>query len=373
MRESKFTIRSTPDRSKPWCIEVSAPNSETGKRQRLFFRTKEEALTKQADLRAHRRQHGETYRNLPPQVVADATRALKILGKWPGATLLEAARVFAQQKELETRSDTLAEVLDAYYEARESARSTRYVDQIDQIRKRLSARAGDVSVGTLDSGALDEILEEKSPWTRNANARVLKAAISYAYARDRVPFDLSKKIHLVETKKSETTILTSKEAERLMKACGAESAPVFAIRLFAGVRAEETVRLPVEDVDVAAKEIYIRDHVSKVRGHDRVIPMEANLVAWLKRHPPGETLIPARWDQLWDEARTAAGLKEGWSQNVLRHSFAAYWLAKNESLDGLASRMGHFGGLQMLRRHYFRAVTKAEAEKFWAIMPGRRT
>lgn len=369
MREPKFVISEHPGRAKPWKIEISAPNSETGRRQRLFFETKAEALKKQAELRKSRRQHGETYRSLPPEVVADATRAVKMLQKWPGATLLEAVQVFDQQKQLESQSDTIAQVLDAYLEQKEASRSPRYVNQIEQVRRRLTERAGNVPVGTLDSGAINEILEEKSPHTRNANARILRAAISHAFARDRVPLDLSKKIHLVETQKSPTEILTPDEARKLMDACDPLSAPVFAIRLFAGVRAEETTRLSVEDVDVEAGEIYIRDHVSKVRGHDRVIPMEPNLVLWLKRYPPSDTLIPTGWEKLWDEVRTKAGLKDGWHQNVLRHSFAAHWLSKHGSLDGLASRMGHFGGLQMLRASYYRAVREKDAEVFWGIVP----
>ena len=94
---------------------------------------------------------------------------MKILNNWPGSTLLEAAQVFDEQKELAAKSDTLAEVLNAYYEAKETSRSPRYVNQLDQVRNRIITRAGDVPVGTLDSGAINEILEEKSPWTRNMN------------------------------------------------------------------------------------------------------------------------------------------------------------------------------------------------------------
>lgn len=372
MREPKFVISEHPGRAKPWKIEISAPNSETGKRQRLFFETKAEALEKQAELRKARRQHGETYRSLPPDVVADASRAIRILDKWPGSTLLEAAQVFDEQKQLEAQSDTIAQVLDAYLEEKEDSWSPRYVNQVGQVRRRLTDRAGDIHVCNLDSGTINEILGESSPYTRNENARILKAAIGYAFARDRVPLDLSKKIHLVDTQKSPTEILAPDEAEKLMKACDPLSAAVFAIRLFAGVRAEETTRLSVEDVDVEAKEIYIRDHVSKVRGHDRVIPMEPNLVRWLKEYPPGETLIPAGWERLWDEVRTKAGLKDTWGQNCLRHSFASYWLAMHGSLDGLASRMGHFGGLQMLRSSYYRAVKPTDAEKFWKIAPEKQ-
>lgn len=371
MREPKFVISNHPGRAKPWKIEVSAPNSETGKRQRLFFKTKDEALVKQAELRQARRQHGETYRSLPPDVVADATRAIKLLRRWPGSTLLEAAQAFNEQKTLEAKSDTVGQILDAYYEEKETSRSPRYVGQIDQVRKRLSDRAGSIPVGTLDSGAISEILEEDSPHTRNANARILKAAISHAFARDKVPIDLSKKIHLLETQKSPTEILTPDEAKKLMKACDPLSAPVFAIRLFAGIRAEESTRLSVDDIDVEAEEIYIRDHVSKIRGHDRIVPMEPNLVKWLKKYPPGETLIPTGWDKLWDEVRTKAKLKDSWGQNCLRHSFASYWLAHHRTLDGLASRMGHFGGLATLRKSYYRAVKEKDAAAFWKIVPGK--
>ncbi len=369
MREAKFTIRKDEKRNKPWCMEVSAAHSETGKRQRLYFATKEEAIVKQSELRATKRQHGETFRSLSPTVVADATRALKIIDAWPGATLLEAARVFSELREQESRSDTIQQVLDAYYEEKEMMRSPRYVNQIDQVRNRLGARAGNIPVAGLDSGSLDEILEEDSAHTRNANARVLKAAITFAFGRDRVPVDLSKKIHLVETNKSETGILSPEEAKKLMEACDELSGPVFALRLYAGVRAEETTRLSVDDVDIKSKEIYIRDHVSKTRGHDRVIPMEPNLVLWLEKFPLQDTLIPTGWEKMWDDVRERAGLKEGWHQNVLRHSFAAYWLGHHGSLDGLASRMGHFGGLQMLRRHYYRAVKKEDAARFWGVVP----
>ena len=104
-----------------------------------------------------------------------------------------------------------------------------------------------------------------------------------------------------------------------------------------------------------------------MKGHDRIIPMEPNLKKWLVKYPPGETLLPSLWEKKWTATRVAAGLKEDWPQKGLRHSFSAYWLAQHGDLDGLASGLGHFGGLQTLRRHDYRAVRKSETEKFWKI------
>ena len=369
MREAQFNVRQIPGRAKPWLVEVAASYSVTGKRQRFFFKTRDEARAKQAELRTSSRQHGHTFQALPPEVVADATRALQLLEPFPGTTLLHVAQEFIDARAEETKNDTVGEILDYFLEKKEDIRSPRYVDQIRHVRARLVAKGGAMIVSAMDAKGLEKLIAADNPWTQNQNARIFKAALRLAFKRDRITTDLSAKIQLEEVKKADTEIFTPRQAVALMKACDPEVAPAFAIRLFAGVRAEEMTRLPVEDVDVAGAEIYIRDKVSKMKGHDRIIPMEPNLVAWLEAYPPGDQLVPAGWEKKWTETRLAAGLKDNWPQNGLRHSFAAYWLAQHKSLDGLASRLGHFGGLQTLRRHYYRAVGKSDAAKFWNILP----
>jgi integrase len=51
-----------------------------------------------------------------------------------------------------------------------------------------------------------------------------------------------------------------------------------------------------------------------------------------------------------------------------RHAFASYWLAKRGDINQLCRFLGH-DDPQTTFRHYAKAATGREAEKFWAIMP----
>ena len=51
-----------------------------------------------------------------------------------------------------------------------------------------------------------------------------------------------------------------------------------------------------------------------------------------------------------------------------RHSFASYWLAMHGDINQLCRFLGH-DDPQTTFRHYAKAATKREAQKFWAVMP----
>jgi Phage integrase family. len=51
-----------------------------------------------------------------------------------------------------------------------------------------------------------------------------------------------------------------------------------------------------------------------------------------------------------------------------RHTFASYWLALHGDINQLCLFLGH-DDPQTTFKHYAKAATKREAEKFWAIMP----
>jgi hypothetical protein len=51
-----------------------------------------------------------------------------------------------------------------------------------------------------------------------------------------------------------------------------------------------------------------------------------------------------------------------------RHSFASYWLAKYGEINQLCRFLGH-DDPETSFKHYAKAATKREAEKFWAIIP----
>ena len=56
-------------------------------------------------------------------------------------------------------------------------------------------------------------------------------------------------------------------------------------RLFAGIRPDETLRLDWEDIDFERRQIDLPAKKTKGRTR-RIIPMEPNLIAWLKPYRP---------------------------------------------------------------------------------------
>jgi hypothetical protein len=53
-------------------------------------------------------------------------------------------------------------------------------------------------------------------------------------------------------------------------------------------------------------------------------------------------------------------------------AFAGYDYGLHANAGATAAKLGHFGGLEMFARHYKGVATKAEAEKYFAILPEKR-
>ena len=56
-------------------------------------------------------------------------------------------------------------------------------------------------------------------------------------------------------------------------------------------------------------------------------------------------------------------------RNVARHTFATMHCAMHRNFELTASEMGHGASTVMLMKHYKSITTKADAEKFWSIVP----
>ena len=56
-----------------------------------------------------------------------------------------------------------------------------------------------------------------------------------------------------------------------------------------------------------------------------------------------------------------------WPNNAMRHSAASYALAAGQAESEVARWMGH--DMRVLRQHYDAVISKADARKFWEILP----
>ena len=171
----------------------------------------------------------------------------------------------------------------------------------------------------------------------------------------------------------EIAILTPDDVRRLLCAArdhAPELVAYLAIAVFAGVRPTELQRLTWESVNFDLRYIHIGGGVSKVRN-ERYVDMEDLLAKWLEPYrqtsgpiTPQNTYV---FNKLFNRARKAAGLKEGWTPDILRHTFASYHAAKHEQKDKTALMMG--SSVKMLDRHYRRPLHRSHVKEFWSIFP----
>ena len=121
-------------------------------------------------------------------------------------------------------------------------------------------------------------------------------------------------------------------------------------------------------VDFKRKHIDLPAEITK-DGDRRIVDMSDNLVEWLLacRKPSGP-LSPST--SVGSAGRSAGqmGWKE-WPDDILRHSYGSYHLAKHRNAALTAEQMGHKNA-RMLYAHYREVVKEASAiEEFWKLKP----
>lgn len=159
-------------------------------------------------------------------------------------------------------------------------------------------------------------------------------------------------------------ILTRDLQQAVFASCQtAEERWAVALLLYAGIRpdAEDGEIRRMDWSDVGKTSIHIREEASKT-GTDRIIPIAPVLREMLKGHPPAGSVVPAGWRRSWQRIRKESGI--GSMQDVLRHTFASHFLMWRGE-EATKAAMGHTANSVTLFRHYRKAVTKGQAEKFF--------
>lgn len=142
------------------------------------------------------------------------------------------------------------------------------------------------------------------------------------------------------------------------------------VMLWAGVRPAEVERLGWGDIDWEEGVISVRPRHSKTGGA-RHITLQPVLAAWLREAGVRESgpLCPPDWVRRWRALREAAGAMP-WQQDVLRHTFASYFIKQWHSYEKLQVEMGHRSA-RLLRTRYLSmsGVTREQAAAFWKVRP----
>lgn len=384
-RTPSFKVKNTP---KGWLLHVPASLSDTGKLQRRYFRTRDEATEEAAKIRGEYRAHGEKASVLPPRVADDALAALKLL-EGTGATLMEAARAFLSQWTMKNASKPMGEAVATYLASREDLRDatlSSYRYTLERAFFPLHERL----LSDINPWEIEAITTGKGTTSQAMHRRNFRAFWRWAskppreWARAAVLDSLEA---VRESKDGDIHVLSTSDVRALLRAAekwSSAAAVAFAVATFGGIRMRELTRLTWASV--------LEDHIeigrSVAKKHARrLVPICSTLRSWLDHHrgdaSSDEPLTGYNWREVSGAVRRSAGwevearllddppkpTRGRWPANACRHTCASVQVAIGTALDDLIFKFGHTGGHNLLRSHYVARMTKKEALAILAIGP----
>ena len=294
-------------------------------------------------------------------------------------TVLEFYRQRHQVSEL-----TVAEAVRRYLASRTAAGCC--AAHVRGVAGTLSGLA-EALVGPLGSLTMDGIrghLEERwarragpgplSARTRRNQLKVLKAFVRHAVRQrwlSRGWIEDLEALELPETLPGTVEVFSPAELGRLLTVAAAtvpDLLPYLAIGAFAGLRTAEIHRLDWGHVDFDQGYVEVTARNAKVRGRRRLVPLSANLRAWLaplaREHgrilPPTGTMGCRR-------IRLAAEAGVPWKRNALRHSFISYRCALTKNVAQVSYEAGNSPAI--IHTHYLNARREAEARAWFDLRP----
>jgi integrase len=205
----------------------------------------------------------------------------------------------------------------------------------------------------------------------------LRAMLNYAMKRGYVDQNPVAKVEFSVVRLGEVQIYTPDEVQRILDDCLEHDLgllPYRVLTLYCGIRPHgEATRLRWSDVSLADKIVKLHGSITK-KGRSRYPALSDNAVAWLEAYRPrcpiweGPVVPYSRYVL---ESHCKANLRRAGVKGIKngsRHSYISYHLAMHQDIDGLTIQSGH-RSIQTVWAHYYRAATKAEAEKYWSIVP----
>jgi len=148
--------------------------------------------------------------------------------------------------------------------------------------------------------------------------------------------------------------------------------PFWAVRIFAGIRESEAVRMTWEMIDLGNAKINLPATATKT-GTPRTVEIQPALAAFLTPHTKQAGPIAPQTEMARRHALTLARRKmpKGFvmPSNWARHTFATMHLHGFQDAGKTSLQLGHGGSPTMLHAHYASFATDTEAAAFWKIRP----
>lgn len=194
-----------------------------------------------------------------------------------------------------------------------------------------------------------------APNSRSRFLYTFRSFYKFAYKRELVPRDISQALDVIKLPTKERTYLNQRELEELIAAIQHRLIRLVVIFLaHTGLRISECLHLTLNDVDLAAGIIHVRQGKG---GKDRNVPINEKLVPLLRdylhnwRDAYGSNLFFATkktgsLSNVYVNSIIRQAVKKlGWSKHVsahtLRHSFASNLICKKVGVVEVQKLLGH--------------------------------
>jgi len=375
---------------KSWRVSAPGQVNLSGKAETVFFGTKLEAesYVRAEDIRILNEGTGgadltRMQREIAAKAFAQISRHLPDSDE---SILLQAVADFIRGRDRRARSKPFKDAFEEWQiwnlnRTRKGKKTSgKYATQIKYTLPRFEVLFDklvcDITASDMEA-ALCLTVGPGKAHARNGLLRVLRAFFNWCHRPPQSLLDvvpIESQTMFADTKHTEITVLSPDEVMRLLSECiqrDPELLGYYVLGLFAGIRpTDELQKLQWQHVFAGdGDQIYIPGEVSKT-GRDRYIPVEPTLTSWLRYIAPPQVgaVTPLRNHVLRRRAvQRAAGIKP-WPQDVMRHSYASYWMTLHRDEDRCRDAMGH-STKDMLVKHYRKHTTEADARAFWEIAP----
>jgi integrase len=352
------------------------------------FKSQKEAEARAAEIEEQFNGNGTEGLAFPAELRGMALTAEKMLTPY-GKTLLQAAEFYKAHMDAEKKrigSATVSELAHQWYQDKKSGKAKKLraatLKGIHEAHETLKTVFAGKHILDLTTDSIQTYLDGLSAGLRrkfNINSR-FSQFFNWCIRHGHLTVNLCDKID-IHVDGKDITIFSPTEALNLMTVCKEKHPDLVlyhAISLFAGLRPRECQLLKWEHVHLEEKTITVLAATSKTK-ESRNVPIEPNLLVWLEQtNEAGRKGFVTKQVNLVKRLKAlhvalgyrSAGKNEEaqeWPQDVMRHSYVSYWLAKFKNRATLAENMGN--SIQIIKRHYKRVVGKSECAQYWSITP----
>jgi integrase len=383
MKTPKFKPVFFNNRPHPWVITIPPYLSPSGRIQRRFFVTKDQAKAFGDYMRRQYEDHLHDSTYLTRDQLAEAGKAYKLIDDMSSYdmsySLLQIVQDFVDRQRLASTSVPLDCLIDEYRAARAGA-SKQYLADLQALKDRLP-QLGHRIVSTLTPADIESAVRRETPSVRNSHLRFLRAMFNWSIKRGYLTTNPVAKLEFSVLKRKEVQTYKPEDVQKLLDDClehDLELLPYRVFSLFCGIRPRgEMSRLTWDDINWADHVVKLRASITK-KGRARFPVIHNNARQWLEQYRArgGQTtgLVVGYTQKVLDSKLRAnhqrTRVKSG--KNLARHSFCSFHLAYFNDVNGLCLQSGH-QSTQVLWSHYYQAARKEDAERFWSVIPKTRT